>query len=74
MTRRLCAGSLVFQAPLVPIAARLMAKELDRYGWMTWHAWEASHILTSAGIVGGEKVIVLTAKTPVSSAPVASLK
>lgn len=52
---------------LEPLAALLMVKALDQYGWMTWHALEMSRSCTTAVAVDGVNITVPTVKTPVSS-------
>ena len=60
-----CANNLDMNKPLEFSLALLMARDLVRYGWMMWHALEASQISMIAATVGGENIIVLTAVTQV---------
>ncbi len=59
-----CAGSLASKKLHKLTAAPLMVRDPGRYGWMTWHAREASRIFTTADTVDGENMIAPIAETP----------
>ena len=59
------AGSLDSHKPIKPLEAPSTARDLDLYGWMTWHAPEVSRTSTIADTGDGEYTIVVIARMPV---------
>ena len=60
------AGSLDSHKPLKPFKAPITARDLDLYGWMTWHVPEVSRTSTIADTGDGEfTAVVAITRMPV---------
>ena len=74
MTLTWCASSLDSHKPLKLSEEPLMVTDPVRYGWMMWHAQEASHISMTADTVDGEALTAAIAKTQVWSVLILALR